>query len=232
MTLTSGLNEELYKFLLVSTRLRISLEQVVKSCCLSRCLRSSKTPGFACCAWWMKLVRSPMAVVLCGMASGAGFGALENADRMMKVEQYSLGCWKALPEYFCSDTHLWGLSIKWAPFVLTAINAILHTCWTGTVAVALACEWFLSPCLWPLKYVALAMVIVLHGTFEASIHDEWLVGHIQGFVFEWPVFITIVTIAQFACLWCFALFYMEPKYEQQRQKRIDNADESDCIELT
>merc|ERR1711974_12098 len=75
--LTAGFNEELLKFAAL-LRLRPSLTKVVNSCCLTRCLRSSTTPGMPCCAWFLKLAASPLAVVLCGMASGAGFATLEN----------------------------------------------------------------------------------------------------------------------------------------------------------
>eukprot|EP00933_Yihiella_yeosuensis_P055884 TRINITY_DN5483_c0_g1_i1.p1 TRINITY_DN5483_c0_g1~~TRINITY_DN5483_c0_g1_i1.p1 ORF type:complete len:481 (+),score=29.75 TRINITY_DN5483_c0_g1_i1:91-1533(+) len=143
---TAGLNEETLKFM-VLMRLRTSLEEIVSSCWLTKCLRSSTTPGVPMCAWFLKLAPTPCAVVLSGMAAGAGFATLENVDYVTKIQGLSDDPWMASIRLF---------------------SASIHICMTGTCAVAYAFELFLSPGAWMLKYLALGAMIFLHGTFNAS----------------------------------------------------------------
>merc|ERR1712070_693523 len=70
---TPGLVEETFKSVWLFFRLRRGPEDVPAKCCL--CLPST---GAYDCGCWYKLAPTPYHVLLCALASGAGFECLEN----------------------------------------------------------------------------------------------------------------------------------------------------------
>jgi len=164
-TLTAGVNEEVLKFAVLA-RIRSSVHDVVNSRCLTRCLRSSNTPGVPCCAWYLKLATSPWAVVLAGMASGAGFASMENINYVSKIQAAFRGCQARGDMQSCVDQ-----GVTWWTAAVRMRTASIHICMSGTPAVAMAYEQFIDPSEWRLKWFALLGVIVAHGTHNAS--PQW-----------------------------------------------------------
>merc|ERR1719203_381104 len=71
--LTPGLVEETFKSLWLFFRLRRSVADIPAKCCF--CLPASH--GYDCGCWY-KLAPTPYHVLLCALASGAGFECMEN----------------------------------------------------------------------------------------------------------------------------------------------------------
>merc|ERR1711920_825704 len=103
-----------------------------------------------------------------------------------------------------------GMASPWLPAV-RLLSASIHICMTGTCGVALAYEQFLDSTMWPLKFVALFFMMVLHGTYNAS--ASWgSIGGV-GYFFVMGGFI----IFQFL-IWLYKLLvYIEPEFQRRRQ---------------
>jgi RsiW-degrading membrane proteinase PrsW (M82 family) len=160
-----------------------------------------------------------MAVVLCGMASGAGFASFENVFYVRTMRQAAKECWKIDAPDSCKDPIVFGLSGKWY-VAARIVSAGLHVCLTGTTAVALAYEWFLAPNMWILKYLALIAMMILHGCFNAS--TQWATGEDNSINFQ----LLIITYVQFFVAWCFALFYIEPEFQRRRAAQVARSAEA------
>eukprot|EP00931_Biecheleriopsis_adriatica_P043649 TRINITY_DN24949_c0_g1_i2.p1 TRINITY_DN24949_c0_g1~~TRINITY_DN24949_c0_g1_i2.p1 ORF type:complete len:590 (-),score=74.24 TRINITY_DN24949_c0_g1_i2:46-1815(-) len=146
--LTPGIVEESLKFV-VLLRLVTSLEEAVNSRALTRCPRMSEIPGFVCCGWFLKLAPSPIAVVLCGMAVGGGFSAMENVGYINSAK----------PEVFATGDLM--------PAAARLFSAALHITMTGTCAFFLA-SWKFSDCRrWWLKYMGFLLMMIGHGCYDS-----------------------------------------------------------------
>ena len=144
--LTPGLVEESLKFM-VLLRLVPTLKDAFHSACLTHFPRSSFFRFMPCCGWFLKLAPSPVVVLLCGVAVGAGFSTMENVAYINQVtlEAEKHGAWIALPRLFSS---------------------MLHMSLTGTCAFSLAVSMFSTRGRY-FKYLGWLLMVLTHGTFDA-----------------------------------------------------------------
>ncbi|CAE8599266.1 unnamed protein product, partial [Polarella glacialis] len=152
--LTPGLVEETGKALWLFLRLRRVAEDLPSSCCLGM----FPARGSFDCGCWYKLAGTPYHVVLCALASGAGFESLENlkyvfmnTDAMKKMD----------------DPHVRLVLLGTACARL--LTSGLHMVWTGLVGWGLARRLFLPEAKRPSLAEVMLPSIILHGLFDYAI---------------------------------------------------------------
>lgn len=152
--------EESLKAIWLFYRLRRSPADIPNKCCF--CF-PTWTDGCCCgCSCWFKLAPSPYHVVLCALATGAGFESFEN---MIYVFVYS--------KMLVPDTDQHDDGQQYVAMVNVAVHrvlfSILHVLWTGLIGIGLAKRLF-SPVDQKPKLVAVLLPpILLHAAFDYSL---------------------------------------------------------------
>jgi len=151
--LTPGLVEETFKSVWLFFRLRRGLEDLPGRCCF--CLPASRTYDCGC---WFKLAPTPYHVLLCALASGAGFESFENLLYVF---------WNSRVFQNPGDT-------KAAQTVLAVglsrlATSGMHMIWTGLIGLGLARQLFLQENQRPSLLAVLLPSMLAHGTFDYSV---------------------------------------------------------------
>eukprot|EP00928_Gymnodinium_smaydae_P015273 TRINITY_DN15613_c0_g5_i1.p1 TRINITY_DN15613_c0_g5~~TRINITY_DN15613_c0_g5_i1.p1 ORF type:complete len:467 (-),score=95.11 TRINITY_DN15613_c0_g5_i1:94-1494(-) len=143
--LTPGLVEETMKSVWLFFRLRRSEKELPSTCCF--CLPAT---GAFDCGCWFKLAPTPYHVLLCALASGAGFECVENAKY-------------AFMSPMQNDAHD---SANIA--MMRILTSYLHMAWTGLIGHGLARRMFLPPERRPGLLAVIVPPIVCHGLYDFS----------------------------------------------------------------
>lgn len=178
--LTPGLVEETFKAIWLFCRLRRSPEDLPGKCCF--CLPASR--GYDCGCWY-KLAPTPYHVVLCALASGAGFECLENLVYVFDNSGVldSSRTTKLLPtaETLVAENVIFssGGEVATTPtsseneMVLIAIarlpTSFMHMVWTGFIGFGLARRLFLQDARRPSLVTVLLPPIIAHGLYDYAL---------------------------------------------------------------
>lgn len=152
--LTPGLVEETSKSVWLFFRLRRSAEDLPGRCCF--CLPASSRHDCGC---WFKLAPTPYHVLLCALASGAGFESFENL----------------LYVFWNSGVFADPKDPKEAAQAMVTVAASrlamssMHMIWTGLIGLGLARRMFLPLTQRPSLLPVLLPSMLAHGTFDYSL---------------------------------------------------------------
>lgn len=158
--LTPGLIEETGKALWLFFRFRRSVDQLPGRCCLGIFPAGHSYD----CGCWYKLAPTPYHVVLCALASGAGFECLEN----IKYVFMNTNAVQMLGTQHGSDL----VTIA----EMRALTSGLHMVWTGIIGWGLARRLFLPADQRPSLLCVVLPSVVMHGLYDFSLSALSWVG--------------------------------------------------------
>jgi RsiW-degrading membrane proteinase PrsW (M82 family) len=172
--LTPGLVEETFKAVWLFFRLRRSVDDVPATCCF--CLPASRSFNCGC---WYKLAPSPYHVVLCAIASGAGFECMENVLYVFQksgvLARAPAGATSTTTTTTVPDPNVPALPTT-DPMMLMLITAIgrmpfsmVHMVWTGLIGLGLARRMFLSGSRRPSLPLIILPSMIAHGVSDYAL---------------------------------------------------------------
>jgi len=207
---TPGIVEETFKSVWLFFRLRRSADDLPQTCCF--CLPSFRTFDCGC---WFKLASTPYHVLLCALASGAGFECFENLLYVFEHSGVLTGTGGSTPTLPPSASV--GLTTvtasttvnpladfsPWTIMVITGIARIptstLHMVWTGLIGYGLARRLFLPEQRRPGLLTVLLPSIIAHGLMDYSLSAMQSASKAQDFTLILLLFCLFLTSSVGSC---------------------------------
>eukprot|EP00929_Paragymnodinium_shiwhaense_P097879 TRINITY_DN59466_c0_g1_i1.p1 TRINITY_DN59466_c0_g1~~TRINITY_DN59466_c0_g1_i1.p1 ORF type:complete len:451 (+),score=16.99 TRINITY_DN59466_c0_g1_i1:39-1391(+) len=207
---TPGLIEETSKSVWLFFRLRKEPSDVPRSCCF--CLPSFRRYDCGC---WFKLAGTPYHVMMCALASGAGFSCIENLLYVFGKSGVFAGYltpW--VTSLFVHGTNWLHYDVAtvtptpeekaWSVLIFTAyarvVTSGMHMAWTGLIGYGLAKRMFLSESERPRLLEIVLPSMLAHGLMDYSLSAMGTAGKLKLPLDVFVFFLLLLSVTIGSCL--------------------------------